>query len=412
MNISIKPSKINGTVNAPSSKSEMQRVVAAALLAEGVTTITNPSYCEDAKAALNIIQNLGAKITINKDSTEVYGGLQPKQNILNCGEAGLSLRMFSPIAALCEEEIILQGEGSLKTRPVYMLEEPLKMLGAECVTNNGFPPVKIKGPLKGGSITIDGSVSSQFLTGLLMALPKAPQNSQIKVKSLKSKPYIDMTISVLEKFEIKIDNSEYKVFDIPGNQTFKPCNYSIEGDWSGASFLLVAGAVAGKVKVNNLKMDSIQADKRIIKALELAGAQIEMNDNSICVTKNNLECIEFDATDCPDLFPPLVALTANCKGTSVITGVERLKHKESDRATVLKNEFANIGINVEIKGNNMLVHGGKISGGRIFSHNDHRIAMAGAVAALSADKEIIIEEAECIAKSYPAFFDDLETLSS
>ena len=152
------------------------------------------------------------------------------------------------------------------------------------------------------------------------------------------------------------------------------------------------------------------ADKRIIKALELAGAQIEMNDNSICVTKNNLECIEFDATDCPDLFPPLVALTANCKGTSIINGVERLKHKESDRATVLKNEFANIGINVEIKGNNMLVHGGKISGGRIFSHNDHRIAMAGAVAALSADKEIIIEEAECIAKSYPAFFDDLKQI--
>jgi len=404
MNTTVKPFKIGGIINAPSSKSEMQRVVAAALLSNGITFITNPSFCDDAKAALHIAASLGANIDIDAETVKIRGGLNTVQTKLNCGEAGLSIRMFSPIAALCSQEIILNGEGSLKTRPVGMIEQPLKTLGAQCSTSNGYPPLTVKGPVKGGKITIDGSVSSQFLTGLLIALPYAPDDSQITVNNLKSRPYIDLTIFVLRQFGITINHSEYKVFNIPGNQKFKAIDYNIEGDWSGAAFLLTAGAINGTITVNNLKYSSTQADKKIIEVLKQAGAFVKIEENFVTVSKNRLENFNFDASDCPDLFPPLAVLSANCRGISKIAGVNRLIHKESNRAVVLQNEFAKLGITIEIENDVMLIHGGKIMGGEIFSHNDHRIAMAGAVAAINAENEIKIVNSECVSKSYPAFF--------
>ncbi len=412
MKKSIKPSKIKGTVKAPASKSMLQRAIAAALLAETPTKILNPTYSNDAKAALRVIKALGARVTAGKDEIFIKGGLNPTGDVLNCGEAGLSIRMFSPIAALWHEELTLTGEGSLVVRPVSMIEKPLKALGVEVTTTNGCPPLRVKGPLQGGEAEVDGSMSSQFLTGLLMALPKAPKDSTLKVKDLKSTPYIDMTLSLLDAFGCEVQHSNYETFFIKGNQRYRIGEYQVEGDWSGASFLLVAGAVAegGSVIVTGLDIESPQADRKIIDAIKAAGASVKMTSGRVEITNSKLKAFDFDATHCPDLFPPLVALACNCKGTTVLTGVNRLTYKESDRAMALEKEFSTLGAVIRIYGNQMKILGTKLKGGTIDSHNDHRIAMAGALAAINAEGDVTIQNPQCVAKSYPDFFEDFAAI--
>ncbi len=406
----ISPSAISGTVTAPASKSMMQRAVACALLSNGKTEISNPSFCDDSKASMCIAQSLGAMIKTEKKSVIVTGGLNPVSNILNCGEAGLCLRMFSPIAALCDEELEISGVGSLLKRPVSMIESPLKVLGANCVTNNGFLPVKIRGPLNGGKATVDGSISSQFLTGLLLALPTALNDTVLDVNNLKSIPYIDMTLKIQSDFGVNIENRDYKRFIIPGKQKYFKKNYHVEGDWSGASFILVAGAISGAITVSGICIKSNQADIAILEAIDRAGGEIEKFHDRINIKKKELKAFEFDATDCPDLFPPLVSLAVHCTGTTVLKGVSRLKHKESDRGEALKLEFSKLGAQIHLDGDYMKIKGGKITGGVVDSHNDHRMAMALAIAAKNGTGDVTVNGWECISKSYPDFFDDLETL--
>lgn len=410
----VKSSIIKGTVSAPASKSMMQRALAAALLTEGTTRILNPTFCNDSVAALRVIEKLGAGVTRGKDEVIVRGGMKPVApgTVLNCGESGLGIRMFAPIASLWREELTLTGEGSLMSRPVSMLAGPLRELGVEVTTAHGCPPIKIKGPLLGGEADVDGSVSSQLLTGLLMALPVASGDSRLIVKNLKSTPYIDMTLSLLEAFGIQIRHFNYETFLIEGSQAYvcEKGEYWVEGDWSGVSFLLTAGAVAGCVTVTGVDTFSVQADRRILDALVAAGALVSMTGNTVTVRKNPLKGFEFDATHCPDLFPPLVALACHCEGTTVLTGVERLVHKESNRAMALEKEFSGLGAEIRINGNRMEIKGVKLPGGDIDSHNDHRIAMAAAVAALGAQGGVTIRGDECVAKSYPDFFEDLKKI--
>lgn len=408
----IDPSAIKGIIKAPSSKSMTQRAIAAALLADGQSIIHNPSYCDDSLAAMSIAVGLGARVEPEANELRINGSVVLKEPKLNCGESGLAIRMFSPIAALYPTEITMVGSNSLKKRPMIMIEESLKQLGVRCSSAGGFLPLTILGPLKGGFCEIDGSVSSQLLSGLLMALPLAAKDSEIKVNNLKSKPYIDLTISLLSSFGIKIHHTDYKLFRIPGNQKYIPCSYTVEGDWSGGAFLLVAGAINGNLTVMGLNNESLQSDRAIISALEKAGAQIKIIDNQIVISKSELRAFNFDATDCPDLFPPLVALASYCKGVSTIKGVSRLKHKESDRASTLMEEFGKMNIKIEIKDDVMYVTGGKAKGAHVESHEDHRIAMAVAVAALGSDGRVFIRDSQCVVKSYPGFFDDLRTLGA
>jgi len=410
MEKSIRPSEIKGIVRAPASKSMLQRAIAAALLSEGTTRILNPTYSNDALAALRVVEALGARVTAGKDVILIRGGMKPTGEVLDCGEAGLSIRMFSPIAALWHEALTLTGEGSLVTRPVSMIEEPLKQLGAVVTTTNGCPPLTVRGPLQGGEAEVDGSVSSQLLTGLLMALPRARGDSRLKVKDLKSTPYIDMTLDLLDRFGVVVEHTGYETFFIKGNQTYSCEEYSVEGDWSGAAFLLTAGAVGGIVTVTGLDIASPQADRKILDALRAAGAGVKLSGNTVEVTKTELKGFEFDATHCPDLFPPLVVLACNCSGTTVLTGVERLVHKESNRAAVLEKEFSALGAVIRISGNRMEIDGVTLNGGVVDSHNDHRIAMAGAAAALNARGGVTVRGYECTAKSYPDFFDDLSRI--
>lgn len=401
------PSVISGTVTAPSSKSMMQRAIAAGVLTEGETIITNPSYCDDSLASMGIAVALGAKVEPGRTELRINGTGNLKEARLNCGESGLATRMFSPVAALFPEEITITGSGSLKKRPMTMIVEALSQFGVSCTSRDGYLPLTIRGPLKGGKCEIDGSISSQLLTGLLMALPAAENDSEIRVRDLKSRPYIDMTLEVLEKFGIIVENTAFEYFRIRGNQKYRACRFAVEGDWSGGAFLLVAGAVNGTITVNGLQAASRQSDKAVLSALDKAGAVLSINDNAISVSTAELKSFEFDATDSPDLFPPLVALAANCKGVSGIKGVSRLIHKESNRAKALLEEFSKMNIKVEINGDYMLISGGKVQGTRVESHDDHRIAMAVAVASLKAEGRTHIRDSHCIAKSYPAFFDDL-----
>lgn len=410
MQIKVFPSGITGTIHAPPSKSMTQRSIAAALLCGGTTFIHQPSFCDDSLAALQMAQNLGAEVVSAKGEISIRGGFDIKNPNLLCGESGLAMRMFAPIVALQDKEMIFTGKGSLNARPVSMIGEALIQLGAGFASNKGFLPFTVHGPMKGGYADIDGSVSSQLLTGLLMALPCTASDSEIRVRDLKSTPYISMTLQLLNDFGIAIENRTFESFLIKGNQKYQACEYHVEGDWSGAAFLLVAGAIAGKIRVEGLKAESLQADRAIIDALQLAGASFSVSGNSVITEHSPLNAFQFDATDCPDLFPPLAALAANCRGKSRIKGAKRLMHKESNRAYTIHQELSNLGIQVEISGDDMLITGGLIQGGDCDSHNDHRIAMMLAVLALNASGPVKIENVDCINKSFPAFFDNMKVL--
>lgn len=404
------PSELKGTVRAPASKSMTQRAVAAALLASGESIIRNPSYCDDGLAAMSVAAGLGAKVEPMAGEVHISGSSVLKESKLNCGESGLAIRMFSPISALYPVEIVLSGAATLRRRPMSMISEALTQLGAQCRTTDGYLPITVKGPLKGGYCEIDGSVSSQLLTGLLMALPLAKNSSEISVKNLKSRPYIDMTIGLLNSFGIEVSNSGYALFSIPGGQKYKAQDYEVEGDWSGGAFLLVAGAIRGHIKVTGLQYKSLQSDKAILEALDRAGAKVSLTDNYIEVRTSDLKAFDFDATHCPDLFPPLVTLASYCKGTSRIVGVTRLAHKESDRAETLKREFGKMNIKINITDDLMSVTGGKPSDAHVESHEDHRIAMAMTVMSLGATGRVFLRDSQCVAKSYPDFYKDIRQL--
>lgn len=412
MQVTVSPAIIKGTVTANPSKSAMQRAVAAALLAKGKSIIRNPGLSNDCLAALEVAENLGAKIKREYDHFEITSnGVAPFYDEINCGESGLGIRMFTPIAALSSLPITIEGHGSLTTRPMDFFEEVLPQLDVKCSTQGGKLPLHIEGPLQPQNITIDGSLSSQFLTGLLMAYGAAAENVTITVTDLKSKPYIALTLQLMAHFGVQVEEKNFETFHFGKKQAYNPCDYTVEGDWSGAAFLLVAAAVAGKAEVQHLNTSSAQSDKAILEALEKAGAQMMSGVFTVNIEKGGLNAFEIDATDCPDLFPPLVALAANCNGTTKIKGVSRLAHKESDRGLTLQEEFGKMGIKIDLEGDIMLVHGGTgIKSAHVHSHNDHRIAMACAVAALTADGPVIIDNAEAINKSYPEFYDHLELL--
>lgn len=389
-----------------------QRAIAAALLADGTSHIYLGAHSEDIKASLRIIKALGAKVIEEEGGgLAITGGLSPIMEQIDCGEAGLSMRMFSSIAALSSKKIVLVGRASLAARPMKTIEEFLTGLGARVSLNGELPPVTIQGPIRPGKITIDGSLSSQYLTGLLLALPTLPAETELTVVNLKSKPYIKMTLELIADFGVKIEHDpEFSRFLIPGNQKFKSRKYIVEGDWSGAAFLVVAASIAGEATIDNLRIDSMQADKEIIDAIRQFGALLTAKKDSLHVSRSGANPFSFDATECPDLFPPLVALAANANGLSRIKGVHRLKHKESDRENALKTEFKKLGVEILTEDDALVVRGGPISGGKVFSHHDHRIAMALAIAGINASGPVEIEHPECVSKSYPDFFKDLNSL--
>ena len=411
MDTSVPRGQIAGVVTPPCSKSYAQRALAAALLADGETILRNLDFCDDTLSAIRVIETLGAEVErLDERTVKVRGGLAPKSNTLNVGESGLATRMFTPIASLCDVPITIQGEGTLIYRPMNMMIEPLRKLGVEVRDGGGRLPVEVCGPMRGGEIDVDGSVSSQFLTGLLMALPLAKEDTTIAVANAVSKPYLDMTIDLASKFGVNIQHNDYEEFFVEGDQKYEAADLVIEGDWSAAAMLLVAGAIGGEITLTNVSMLSKQADVAICDALVRAGASVTSEPNSITVESRDLVAFEFNATQCPDLFPALAALAAAAEGESVIYGTHRLEHKESNRAETIAEEYKKLGIEVRLEGDAMYIKGGNIRSAEVESHHDHRIAMSLAVSALRSDGELLIRNAECVAKSFPDFFGVLESL--
>ena len=413
MDKSIPAGSLRGELTPPCSKSYAQRALAASLLTDGRSVLHNLAYCDDTRAAVRCIETLGASVQrIDRQTLAVEGGLDPVGNRLFVGESGLAARLFTPIAALCGFPVRIEGEGTLLHRPMAMLVEPLRALGVEVRDGGGYLPIEVRGPIRGGRVEVDGSLSSQFVTGLLLALPVAGRDTVIRVHDPVSTPYLDMTIAAAAAFGVEILHEQYREFYIAGGQRYSPAELRIEGDWSAAAALLVAGATAGEVTVRNLSPLSLQADTAICTALERAGAGLVSEADSVTALRRELRAFRFDATQCPDLFPALVALAAAAEGVSVIEGAGRLRSKECDRADALREEYARLGIAIDLPDENrMLVRGGEIRPAEVWSHGDHRIAMSLAVSALrSTGGSVTLHDAEVVSKSYPGFYEALDAL--
>lgn len=381
-------------IKAPASKSFAQRaILAATLVRGGQSVVRNVGGSDDVKSAIAACRVLGATITQIDDDLHISGAEKLRSGAIDVGESGLLTRLIAPVVALTGGTSQINGHGTLNSRPMHSLLKGLDQFGITVSSNGGYLPIKINGEFTTeGRFLIDGNDGSQVLSGLLTALPLSLCDTTIEVANLKSRPYIDLTISILGQFGIEIENNNYTQFKIKGNQRYLPVNYTVEGDWSGASCFIVANAIIGgdKLQVTGLDPNSIQADRKIISVIEQS---------------KGLKAFDFDASHSPDLFPALVTLAAHCDGESRITGTSRLAHKESARDLVLQSEWAKLGVEVDLTTDNTMIVKG-IAGRNIIQtapidpHGDHRIAMAAAMMG----RRIIIENKGVVAKSFPDFW--------
>lgn len=413
MNYQITAKKHSGTILIPPSKSDSQRALLIASLGNGLSTLHNVGSSEDEKAMIENIQQIGATIEwIDKKTLKVQGGVnQHPIHEINCGESGLGLRLLTAIATLMSSPVKMVGSGSLLNRNHNFFERFFPQMNVEVVSNEGKLPITIKGPLHAGTFRVDGSESSQYISGLLIAFSQTEGQTSLIVENSSSTPYIDMTLQTLRHFGVKI-GAENSIYVINGRQSIQPTDYTIDGDWSSASFWLVASALGLDISVDGLSMTSKQADKAILNAFISANCRVLNTENGIVIDGSNRTALDFDATNCPDLFPALATYSALTLGISKIKGVHRLANKESDRGKALVEEFQKLGVFIKIEGDYMLIEGGsKIKSATVHSHHDHRIAMCLAILGLVSQLEITIETAEAVGKSYPNFWSDLEQLS-
>ena len=418
-----KTEKLSGEISAPPSKSFTQRILIAAALSNGISKISNPLQSEDTQATLRAIKALGANVVVAEDYWTVTGAnpLTNAKEPIDCGESGATLRFIVPVAALAPDPSTLTFSGALERRPIEPLIKSLADLGANVhikKLNNKDAILVEGGGILGGETSIAGDVSSQFISGLMFACPMAKVDTDITVNTpLESIDYVKMTWDVLAKHEIRIEvHDNYKLIHIPANQTYKSLDSRVPGDFSSAAFLLAASAITNStVQINNLEYGSPQGDKAILGILKQMGVVGKVCDNSVMIngTGNLLEPLNVDAKNIPDLVPICTALACYAKGTSKIIGAQRLKLKESDRLKSLHLEFRKMGASIKIDADSITVEGPcSLHSAVINPHNDHRIAMACAVAALGAKSQITIQNAQCVRKSYPQFFTHLKQLGA
>lgn len=403
----IEPYKRVGEIQIPPSKSDAQRAFLAAALAKGKSIILHSGNSDDELKMLESIQKFGAIVTRIDDATlEITGTSSfPKKLTLNVGESGLGVRLLTCVCAAHSGEFVLEGEGSLLNRKMAFFENVMPKLNVGFQSNAGFLPFKLRGEFKATDLVVDGSQSSQYISGLMMSLPLIEGTTNLSVDNLTSIPYLKMTLNTLAAFGIEIQHRDFKEFIIGGKQQYLSTKYMVEGDWSSASYWLVASALGSDIKVKGLSMSSLQADKKILDAFIAANCSVIHSNQGISLNGTNRLPFTFDAENCPDLFPALVTLAAFTPGVSVISGVHRLATKESDRGKALQLEFAKLGVSILINEDEMYIHGKQsVNGGNVHSHNDHRIAMCLGIAGMFAEQSIQIDEAGTVSKSYPDFW--------
>ncbi len=410
--IIVKPSQLYGRVTAPPSKSDVHRAIICAALSKGVCRIAPVALSDDIKATIGCVRSLGAAAKINGDVLTVDGTdiFKNKTASLDCKESGSTLRFFVPVAAAGGIETDFNGRGSLVSRPIGLFADILPKAGVDCETS-GTLPLKIKGKLKAGTFKVAGNISSQFITGLLFALPLLDGDSKIVLTTpLQSIGYINMTIACLKKFGVNVETTDYGWF-VKGNQKYVSRDYRTDGDWSQAAFFLTAGAVSGDVTVDGIDINSTQGDKEIVNLLKSFGADVEVSDNSVRVRKSELSKADIDASQIPDLVPILSVLAGCAKNNTLIHSAERLRIKESDRLKTTANMLKSIGGKVEEKSDGLVIFGtGGFKGGTVDGSNDHRIVMSAAIAALACKDDVKITDRESINKSFPNFFDEYKRL--
>lgn len=406
--VRVLPSVFNGEVTLPPSKSDVHRAILCASLARGKSVISPVDMSQDILATIDCAKALGADITVDGstvyvDGTNLFGS---KAAELNCRESGSTLRFFIPVAAAGGVAATFTGKGRLPQRPIGIYLDCLPKFGVKCTTEGGLP-LDISGRLQSGCFEVPGNVSSQFITGLLLALPLTGKDCTIAVTSpLQSVGYINMTIRTMGVFGVKVEATENGYF-IKGGQSYKPCRYTCEGDWSQAAFFMAAGALGGRLTLKGLRTDSIQGDMQCLEIFKEFGADVTVTPNGITVTGGDLKGISIDATQIPDLVPILAVTAAFAKGSTNIYGAERLRIKESDRLNAISTCLNKVGARVTEKPDGLIIEGVKnAAGGSVEGYNDHRIVMSMAICAEKSTAPIEISDKESINKSYPSFFED------
>jgi 3-phosphoshikimate 1-carboxyvinyltransferase len=410
---------LEGMVSAPPSKAYTHRMLIAALLSKGTSKIYDPLLSDDTQATLRAIEALGAKTEIKENLWAIHGeeALKTPSDPIDSRESGSTLRFMIPVAALAPGPSTFLLGSSLEKRPVAPILETLNQLGAESSLQKkeGGSFVEVRGGgINGGKTSIRGDISSQFISGLLFACPKAKEDTEIAVTTmLESMGYVQMTLEIIAKHGIKATaTSDFTNLRIPSNQDYSPCNHKVPGDFSSAAFLLAAAAItSSRVTVKNLDYQTMQGDKAILDILEKMGSAVKVGAKNVEIEGSQLTGVNIDAKDIPDLVPVCTVLACYAEGTSEIYNAKRLRYKESDRLGSLNAELKKMGADIIMKEDGLTIKGPcNMHGATVDPHNDHRIAMACAVAALGARGETKIQNSECVNKSYPRFFDDLRSL--
>lgn len=421
MNVTIYPSHIKGAIAAPPSKSVTHRAILLAGLADGSSTIKNCLIADDTTYTINACRALGVGVEQNGTTLTVKGtnGLltAPKEPIF-VGNSGSTIRMVSGLAAIAKGKTVLTGEKRLQERPMDDLLTALSDLGvkASSVKNNGCPPVAITGEtLRGGTVKVSGYTSSQYITSLLLIAPFAEDGLVIIAQNLRSKPYVALTIDLIQTFGVNVENKNFEEFRVEKGQGYKAQQYKVEGDYSSASYFFAAAAVTGStITVKSLNPKSKQGDAHFLTILQQMGCQVKRRQDAITlispIPQIPLKPVTADMGDYPDAVQTLTAVAAYAKGITRITNISHLKGKETDRIQKPAEELLKMGIKSNVTDNEMIIHGGKPKGATIQTHGDHRMAMSFAVAALAADGKTVIEHAEVVNKSYPGFWDDLKSI--
>lgn len=397
MDLRITPKLLSGDIAVPPSKSISHRALIAGALANGESIITDVLDCEDTRATEEALTALGAVISHDGYKTIVKGISVPTEKAdINCRESGSTLRFMIPIAAALGTESTFRGEANLPNRPITPFLEELPRHGIEFLSEK--MPYTIRGKLSGGDFPVTGDISSQFITGYMMALPLTGEKCTISLTSqLQSRPYAILTADTMRSFGVDVKIGENS-FEIPANSAFKPSDYTVEADMSQAAFFLVADAIGGNVTPTNLRLDSAQGDRAIIDIVKK-------------FKKNGGQAFDVNAEDIPDLVPIMAVLACFARGTSHITGCARLRIKECDRLAAISDELNRLGAKIEAGEDYLVVHGvDSLHGGECETYSDHRIAMSLAVASQRCTEPIVIKGAQCVSKSYPTFFEDFRKL--
>lgn len=412
MELTLSPRPIGGRIEAISSKSQAHRLLICAALADRATKIVCAEPSQDMDATVRALAALGADFTYRNGAYTVYPMEMPRGDaVLDCGESGATLRFLLPVVAALGVSATFRLRGRLAERPLSPLWEAMEAHGCR-LSRPDADTVRCEGRLDGGTWEIAGNVSSQFISGLLLALPLTGEESDIMLTTpLESAPYADLTVQALRQFGVNAARTGTG-WQIPQGWGYTSCGKAaVEGDWSNAAFWLCAGAISNPVTVEGLALESAQGDREIRSILERFGAKVETAGGAVTVTPGDLHAIELDARNIPDLVPPIALVAACAQGTTRIFGAERLRLKESDRLQSVADALSALGAGVEITTDGLLIRGSRLTGGTVDSRNDHRIAMTAAIAACACTRPVVLRGAEAVNKSYPRFWEDYRTLT-